>query len=63
MKSDPSGAPWRPWARVSAHLRLQESAQIMIPGILGLLTQGRVPPWQTALPFLVAYGAHVLSVY
>ena len=49
--------------RWTAHLRVYESAQILVPGIVGMLAAGTLPSWPRALLYLVTYAAHVLSVY
>jgi len=49
--------------RLLEHLRLYESAQILVPGLIGILSQGSLPPPVTLLLYGVAYGSHVLSVY
>lgn len=49
--------------RVLEHLRVYESAQILVPGLLGILSQGAVPPPGLLLLYGVAYASHVLSVY
>jgi 4-hydroxybenzoate polyprenyltransferase len=49
--------------RILEHLRLYESAQILVPGLIGILSQGSLPPPVTLLLYGVAYGSHVLSVY
>ena len=46
------------------HLRLYESGQILVPGLFGMLTQGALPASPSrVLLYLLAYGAHLLSVY
>jgi len=49
--------------RVTSHLRLYETAQVLVPGAFGVLAQRAWPDPVTLVLFFVAYGAHVLSVY
>jgi 4-hydroxybenzoate polyprenyltransferase len=49
--------------RTRQHLRLYESAQILLPGVLGILAQRSLPPASVLVLYLVAYASHVLSVY
>jgi 4-hydroxybenzoate polyprenyltransferase len=50
-------------SRILEHLRLYESAQVLVPGLIGILSQGSLPPLVILLRYGVAYGSHVLSVY
>jgi 4-hydroxybenzoate polyprenyltransferase len=45
------------------HLRLFESIQILVPGMLGILSQYSFPSLRVFLLYTVTYGCHVLSVY
>jgi 4-hydroxybenzoate polyprenyltransferase len=49
--------------RLLRHLRLYESAQILVPGLFGILLQRTLPAVGLFLVYVVAYGSHVLSVY
>jgi 4-hydroxybenzoate polyprenyltransferase len=49
--------------RVREHLRLYESAQILVPGGIGLLSGGALPPLPSIVLYGIAYFTHVLSVY
>lgn len=49
--------------RALQHLRIYESAQILVPGLVGVLSQGRLPAPFVLLLYLTAYASHVLSVY
>jgi 4-hydroxybenzoate polyprenyltransferase len=50
-------------ARLLDHLRLYESAQILVPGLIGVLSQPSLPDPGLLLLYGFAYGSHVLSVY
>jgi 4-hydroxybenzoate polyprenyltransferase len=49
--------------RVGEHLRLFESAQILVPGAVGLLSGPSVPAPGVLFLYGIAYFSHVLSVY
>ena len=49
--------------RVREHLRLYESAQILVPGAIGLLSGRALPPLVSLVLYGIAYFTHVLSVY
>ena len=49
--------------RVREHLRLFESAQILVPGGVGLLSGPSLPPLGLLFLYGIAYFSHVLSVY
>jgi 4-hydroxybenzoate polyprenyltransferase len=49
--------------RLRQHLRLYESAQILVPGLFGILLQRAFPPIGLFLVYMAAYASHVLSVY
>lgn len=51
------------WHRLREHLRLYESAQILVPGGVGLLSGPSLPPVGLLLLYGIAYFSHVLSVY
>ena len=57
--------PPRPtlWRTLREHLRLFESAQILVPGGIGILAARAVPPPALLLLYGVTYASHVLSVY
>lgn len=50
-------------AKAGRHLRLYESAQILFPGFVGILSQRTLPALGVLVLYGVAYATHVLSVY
>ena len=66
MSAEPSRpVPVRPGflRRTREHLRLYESAQILLPGLLGILGQRSLPAAGVLVLYGAAYASHVLSVY
>lgn len=60
----PAAPPPEPFlAKARRHLRLYESAQILFPGFVGILSQRTLPAPLVLLLYGLAYATHVLSVY
>jgi len=66
MSAEPSRPPGPGQSlleRAREHLRLYESVQILVPGLVGILGQRARPGFTVLLLYGITYASHVLSVY
>jgi 4-hydroxybenzoate polyprenyltransferase len=66
VSAEPAGLPLARAGvveRAREHLRLYESVQILVPGLLGILGQHALPELPVLLVYGITYASHVLSVY